>query len=108
VSESDRVLAEGLVALCADPAWAGETAAAAFCLDHLALLMDRRTGPAWWLPVERRQLERLAALRDRLDGFAHASAHDRRHLQTDAQRASVDEAADFLGGRQPPDTAGTT
>jgi len=108
VQASDEVLAEGLVALCADPAWAAAAAVAPFCVDHLAALMDRRSAPAWWLPVEQRQLERLRDLRDRLDGFAHASAHDRRHLQTDAQRASVDEADDLLAGRQPPDTAGTT
>jgi hypothetical protein len=107
VRGADHALAEGLVALCADPAWAGAAADAPLCLDHLVMLMDRRSAPAWWLPVERRQLERLRDLRDRLDGFAHASAHDRRHLQTDALRASVDEAADLLGGRQPPDTAGT-
>ncbi len=104
---SDAGQVEGLVALCADAAWAGATAAAPFCLEHLGALMDRRPVPAWWLPVEARQLDRLRDIRDRLDGFAHASAHDRRHLQTDAQRASVDDAADLLGGRQPPDTAGT-
>jgi hypothetical protein len=108
VGASDQVLTEGLVALCADGGWAAAASVAPFCLDHLVALMGRRAAPAWWLPVERRQLERLRDLQDRLDGFAHASAHDRRHLQTDAQRASVDEAADLLGGRQPPDTAGTT
>jgi hypothetical protein len=51
--------------------------------------------------VEAHQVERLEALRDRLAAYAHASAHDRRHLQTDDQRASVDEAADVLGGFQP-------
>lgn len=107
VSASDDVLVEGLVALCADAAWAEAASQAPFCLEHLVALMDRRSAPAWWRPVEARQLERLRELRDRLDGFAHASSHDRRHLQTDAQRASVDEAADLLGGRQPPDTAGT-
>ena len=60
--------------------------------------MDRRTVPAWWPAIEARQLGRLRDLRDRLERFAHASAHDRRHLQTDDQRASVDEAADLLGG----------
>jgi hypothetical protein len=60
--------------------------------------MDRRTVPAWWPSIEARQLGRLRDLRDRLERFAHASAHDRRHLQTDDQRASVDEAADLLGG----------
>ena len=54
--------------------------------------------PAWWPAIEGRQLKRLHELRDRLDRFAHASAHDRRHLQTPDQVASVDEAADLLGG----------
>jgi hypothetical protein len=107
VRASDRVVADGLVELCADTAWAEAASGAPFCLEHLVALVDRRTAPAWWLPVERRQLERLRDLRDRLDGFAHTSAHDRRHLQTQSQRAAVDEAADVLGGRQPPDTAGT-
>jgi hypothetical protein len=108
VRGSDEVLCEGLVALCADPSWAAAASAAPFCLDHLAALVDRRTAPDPWLAAEERQLARLRDILDRLDGFAHASAHDRRHLQTDARRASVDEAADVLGGRQPPDTAGTT
>ena len=60
--------------------------------------MERRTVPAWWPPIEGRQLDRLRDLRDRLDRFAHASAHDRRHLQTAEQVASVDEAAELLGG----------
>ena len=71
---------------------------APFCLEHLVALVDRRSVPAWWPPIEGRQLERLHELRDRLDRFAHASAHDRRHLQTPDQVASVDEAADLLGG----------
>jgi len=103
LASSDAVLVEGLVALCEDPAWAGAAAETPFCLDHLVTLMDRRPAPGWWMPVEARQLERLRGIRDRLDGFAHASAHDRRHLQTDEQRASVDEAADLLGGRLPKD-----
>ena len=73
-------------------------AAAPFCLEHLVALVDRRSVPDWWPPIEERQLERLRELRDRLDRFAHASAHDRRHLQTPDQVASVDEAADLLGG----------
>ena len=97
LAASDRWLADGLVALAEDAAWAAAVAGAPFCLDHLLRLMDRRSVPAWWPPVEARQLARLADIRDRLEGYAHASAHDRRHLQTDAQRASVDEAADLLG-----------
>ncbi len=98
MAESDAGLVEGLVRLAADAAWAESVATAPFCLGHLVALMDRRTVPAWWPAIEGRQLERLRDLRDRLDRFAHASAHDRRHLQTDDQVASVDEAADLLGG----------
>src|SRR5262249_45495860 len=91
-------LVEGLIRLTEDPAWAEAAAGAAFCLEHLVALMDRRTVPAWWAAIEGPQLERLRDLRDRLDRFAHASAHDRRHLQTPDNVASVDEAADLLGG----------
>ena len=95
---------EGLVRLAEDPAWAEATATAPFCLEHLVALRDRRTVPTWWPAIERRQLERLRDLRDRLERFAHASAHDRRHLQTEDQVASVDEAAGLLGGS--PGTTG--
>lgn len=98
VASVDRTLVDGLVRLCEDGAWAEATATAPFCLEHVAALMDRRSPPAWWLPVEARQLARLADLRDRLDGYAHTSAEDRRHLRTDAQRRSVDEAEAILGG----------
>jgi hypothetical protein len=91
-------MTEGLVRLAEDPAWAAATAAAPFCLEHLLLLVDRRSVPPWWPAIEARQLDRLRALCDRLEGFAHASAHDRRHLQTDDQRASVGDVADLLGG----------
>ena len=37
-------------------------------------------------------------LRERLVAFAHHSSHDRRHLRTPDQEASVDEAARVLGG----------
>jgi hypothetical protein len=89
---------EGLVRLAEDPAWAEAVATAPLCLGHLLALMDRRTVPSWWPAIESRQLGRLRDLRDRLERFAHASAHDRRHLQTDDQRASVEEVADLLGG----------
>jgi hypothetical protein len=97
---------EGLVRLAEEPAWAEAVAMAPFCLEHLLALMDRRTVPPWWPAIERRQLDRLHDLRDRLERFAHASAHDRRHLQTSDQFASVEEAAALLA--QPPDTAGIT
>ena len=70
---------------------------APFCLDHLVA-----GGPAALPAVvaARGGLPAGAAadLRDRLERFAHTTAHDRRHLQTEDQRASVDEAADLLGG----------
>jgi hypothetical protein len=98
VAEAGTWVVEGIVQLAEDPAWAAAVASAPFCLEHLLALLDRRSVPPWWPPVEARQLERLRDLRDRLERFAHASAHDRRHLQTDEQRASVGEAADLLGG----------
>jgi hypothetical protein len=99
LAEADGWVVDGLVQLCKDPGWAEATATAPLCLEHLVRLMDRRAAPPWWPPVEARQLERLRELRERLDRFAHASSHDRAHLQTDDQRASVVEAADLLGGR---------
>jgi hypothetical protein len=98
IAESDAGVVDGLVRLAGDPLWAEAAAAAPFCLDHLVALMDRRSVPAWWPPIEERQLERLRDIRDRLERFAHASAYDRRHLQTPDQVASVDEAANLLGG----------
>jgi hypothetical protein len=98
VATADGHSVETVVRLAEDGSWAEAVASAPFCLDHLLALMDRRPVPAWWPPIEARQVERLRELRDRLERFAHASAHDRRHLQTDDQRASVDEAADLLAG----------
>ncbi len=96
---------ETVVRLTEDPAWAEAASTAPFCLDHVLALMDVRPVPAWWPAIEARHVERLHALQDRLGRFAHASAHDRRHLQTDDQRASVDEAADLLAGSMAPSGA---
>lgn len=98
IGTADDSVVEGLVRLAEHPAWAAAAAEAPFCLAHVTRLMDRRSVPVWWGPVEARQLERLRDLRDRLDGFAHTASADRRHLRTDAQRAAVGEAADLLGG----------
>src|SRR3954447_15914198 len=98
VAEADATVVDGLVRLVAQPAWAEAAARAPFCLEHLVALVDRRSPPRAWLAVEERQLERVRVIGERLDRFAHASAHDRRHLQTPDQVASVDEAADLLGG----------
>jgi Family of unknown function (DUF6062) len=96
---ADMRSVETVVRLAEDPAWAEAAGGAPFCLDHLLALMDVRPVPAWWPAIEARHVGRLRILRDRLERFAHASAHDRRQLQTDDQRASVDEAADLLAPR---------
>jgi hypothetical protein len=104
-------LAGAVVRLAADPDWSAAVGAAPFCLEHLVLLFRERAGSAGWSAAEARQLERLRDLRDLLDAFAHASSHDRRHLQTDEQRAAVDAAADLLAGdtgRRPDDAGRTT
>ena len=91
-----------IVRLAEDGAWSAAVGAAPFCLEHLVLLLRERATSVGWTEAESRQLERLRDLRDLLEGFAHTSSHDRRHLQTEEQRAAVDAAADLLAG----DTAG--
>lgn len=93
---TDAWLASAVVRLAADAAWSDAIGAAPVCLPHLVALMRERGASPGWEAAEARQLERLRDLRDLLEGFAHASSHDRRHLQTDAQRAAVDAAADLL------------
>jgi hypothetical protein len=98
LARSEVGLMDGLVLLAADPAWAAAMSVAPFCLAHLVGLLDRRPATGTWDDIEARQLERLRDLRDLLERFAHASSHDRAHLQTDEQRASVDAAAEVLAG----------
>ena len=97
-AHTDAGRAESVVKLTADPAWAEAVATAPVCLEHLVALMGVRPAPAAWAAVEERQLARLAALRDLLDGYSHTSSHDRRHRQTAEQRASPDRASALLGG----------
>lgn len=99
-ARTDAGRAESLVGLTADAAWADAATNAPLCLDHLLALMAVRSAPRGWAAVEARQLERLTQLRDRLDGYAHTSSHDRRQLQTDEQRASPAEAARVLAGER--------
>lgn len=89
-----------LVRLTADAAWADSVGGAELCLDHLLAMMSAPGRPGAWEAVERRQLERVQRVRERLIAFADHSAHDRRHLQTVDERASVDEAAALLGGAE--------
>jgi hypothetical protein len=105
VARTEAGIVDSLARLVDDPAWADAAAAAPVCLEHLLALASHRPTSAAWPAIEARQLERLRALRDELDAFAHASSHDRRHLLTDAHRASVDHAADLLdgaGAKRPP------
>jgi hypothetical protein len=99
VARTDADLVESLGRLIDEPAWADAVAAAALCHAHLLALAARRAPSPAWLAVEDRQLARLRALADDLAGFAHASSHDRRHLMTEAHRASVDATADLLDGK---------
>jgi len=93
----ERTVLQGLLSHLADPAWAEATATAALCLPHLRDLMSAGSGDERWAPVEARQLARIRELHERLIAFAHHSSHDRRHLRTPEQEASVDEAAALLG-----------
>ena len=87
-----------IVRLAEDEAWSSAVGAAPFCLEHLVLLLRERVTSPGWVDAEARQIERLRDLRALLEGFAHTSSHDRRHLQTNEQRAAVDAAADLLAG----------
>jgi Family of unknown function (DUF6062) len=97
VARSEAAQAERLVGLAEEPAWGEAMADAPFCLAHLLALMTAGSRAPAWDGVEARQLDRLRELADRLETFAHTSSHDRRHLQTDADRGAVDEAAAVLG-----------
>jgi hypothetical protein len=87
-----------LVRLTAEPAWADAVGGADLCLEHLLAMMAAPGRPSAWEAAERRQLERVHRLRERLIAFADHSAHDRRHHLTADERASVDEAAAMMGG----------
>jgi hypothetical protein len=84
----------------ADPDWVEALSEVAFCLDDLVLLWTAASSSDAFDPIARRQLDRLTDLDQRLDGFAHNSSQDRRHLMTDRQRAAADEASRLLGGER--------
>lgn len=87
-----------LVERAADPAWAGLMGRIPFCLDDLGTLFAAAGDAPSFGPIATAQLERLEDLHGRLEGYAHHSAHDRRHLLTDGERAAAAEAAKALGG----------
>jgi hypothetical protein len=101
-ASAETTAAARLIELAREPAWAGAMGAAAFCVDHLMILMSRGGTSLEWRAVEAAQTARIERLRERLDGFAHHSSQDRRHLMTEEERTSADEAATLLGGT-PPD-----
>ncbi|HEX5827129.1 MAG TPA: DUF6062 family protein [Candidatus Limnocylindrales bacterium] len=108
VATADARSVETVVRQSEQDDWAEAASQAPFCLDHLLALMDVRSAPTAWAAVEAAQVARLGELRDRLERFAHASSQDRRHLQTEDQRAAVAEAADLLAGPragEPPGVA---
>jgi hypothetical protein len=82
----------------ADPAWASLAARIPFCLDDLGALIAAAGDAPAFRPVLEAQLTRLEDIHSRLEGYAHNSAQDRRHLVTDGERAAAQEAAELLGG----------
>ena len=87
-----------LVQRADDPAWAAAIADIPFCLDDLVALLAAAGDAPAMAPLAEQQLARLDALVRRLEGYAHHSAQDRRHLLTDDERSAADEAARLLGG----------
>jgi hypothetical protein len=98
---AETTAAARLVELAREPAWAEAMGSAGFCVDHLLILMSRGGTSPEWRAVEASQIARIERLRERLDGFAHHSSQDRRHLMTAEERTSADEAATLLGGTPP-------
>jgi Family of unknown function (DUF6062) len=90
-----------LVDRSTDDGWAEALGRAEICLDHLLAFGSAASGVASWDAVEDRQRTRIEELRERLRLFVHHSSHDRRHLITDEERRSADEAARLLGGTPP-------
>ena len=87
-----------LVERSMDPAWAAMLLEIPFCLDDLGALLAAAGDEAAFAPIAEHHLARLEDVRVRLEGYAHHSAHDRRHLLTDDERAAAHEAARLLGG----------
>ena len=81
-----------------DAAWADVLAATPFCLDDLLALWSRAGSDAAFEPIVRANLGRFEDLQRRLEGYAHHSSHDRRHLLTDEERSAADDATRALGG----------
>ena len=83
--------------------WAAALARAEFCLDDLLNVWDGSvvarvgvTDP--WPAILEAQRSRIAEIERDLSGFAHHSSHDRRHLKTAAETASIERGRRLLGG----------
>jgi Family of unknown function (DUF6062) len=81
-----------------DPAWSAVLSAAPFCFDDFLAVWEAAADEPSFEAVANAQTGRFADLRERLDGYAHHSSHDRRHLLTDDERSAAGEATDALGG----------
>jgi hypothetical protein len=90
-----------LVDRTSDAGWSEALGGAEVCFDHLLMLAMAGAGVASWAPVEARQRARIAELRERLRLYAYHSSHDRRHLLSEEEQRSADEAARLLGGTPP-------
>ena len=98
MTAADAIAVESVMHLAEGVAWVEAVAAAPFCQEHLLALASQRPAAAAWPEIEERHLARLRTLRDDLAGYAHASAHDLRDSITEAQQASADAGAAYLGG----------
>ena len=92
-----------LVELAAAEDWAAAIGRGEFCLEDLLALWNAAIaagaasdGP--WAPILQAQRDRIAVIERDLAGFVHHSSHDRRHLKTEAEIASVDRGRRLLGG----------
>jgi len=81
-----------------DRAWADLLASAPFCLDDFLALWSKAGAATGFEPIAAAHLARLDDLRRRLEGYAHHSSHDRRHLLTDEEREAADVATRALHG----------
>lgn len=102
-SEASRTAVDRLLALSADPAWAGALGAGELCLSDLyTLWAAAAAGPrdvqARWTGILAAQLGRLEALQKTLAEYAHNSTVDRRHLITREQQEAGAASIRLFGG----------
>ena len=80
------------MARAGEPAWAEAMSSAPFCLDDLVALWTVADGAEAFEPIAARQVERVSALRSRLQGFVDHSAFDRRDWLADDEGVAAGEA----------------